>query len=265
MSRPDFLHTTLPVIGKQVHRLGIAGNYGINADGMRVALDELGLQYIYWTPPMRKVTPAVVEALARDRDRYVLATGPTTGFWGGNIRRFVESALRKLKTDYLDVLQLHWLGVTSAWTDGTVAAMVAMREEGKVRALGTTIHDRQRAGQLAADSPLDLLVIRYNAAHPGAERDIFPHNPEGEGHKAITSYTATSWRKLLKRPRGWTDKVPDAGDCYRFTLSSPHVDVSLTAPKTLDQLRDNVAALQRGPLSEEEDAWMRRFGEVVHG
>ncbi|RME25370.1 MAG: aldo/keto reductase [Deltaproteobacteria bacterium] len=265
MPETDFLHATLPVIDKPVHRLGIAGNYGIDAAGMKVALDELGLQYIYWTPRMRKVTPAVVEALGRDRDRYVLATGPTTGFWGGNIRRFVESTLRRLRTDYLDVLQLHWLGVTSWWTDGTVSAMMALREEGKVRALGISIHDRQRAGQLVADSPLDLLMIRYNAAHPGAERDIFPHNPPGDRRKAIVSYTATAWRKLLRRPRGWTDRIPDAGDCYRFVLSSPHVDVCLTGPRNLDQLRANVAALDRGPLSPEEDAWMRRFGEVVHG
>lgn len=39
-------------------------------------------------------------------------------------------------------------------------------------------------------------MIRYNAAHPGAEREIFPH----------------------------------LGDCYRFCLSSPYVDVVLTGP-----------------------------------
>jgi len=49
-----------------------------------------------------------------------------------------------------------------------------LNEEGEVRAMGMSIHDRQRAGQLAEDSPLDAL-IRDNAAHPSAERDIFPH------------------------------------------------------------------------------------------
>jgi hypothetical protein len=42
-------------------------------------------------------------------------------------------------------------------------------------AIGTSIHDRKRAGQLALDSELDLLMIRYNAKHTGAEADIFPH------------------------------------------------------------------------------------------
>jgi len=46
-----------------------------------------------------------------------------------------------------------------------------LKEEGKVRALGVSIHDRQRVGQLAEDSPLDALS-RYSAVHPSAECDI---------------------------------------------------------------------------------------------
>ena len=35
-------------------------------------------------------------------------------------------------------------------------------------------------------------MIRYNAAHPGAERDIFPHLEARR--PAVVAYTATSWR-----------------------------------------------------------------------
>ena len=56
-----------------------------------------------------------------------------------------------------------------------------------------------------------------------------------------------------------------AGDCYRFCLSSPHVDVTLTGPASTAQLDENLAALERGPLAPEEDRWMREFGAAVHG
>ena len=59
--------------------------------------------------------------------------------------------------------------------------------------------------------------------------------------------------------------MPTAGDCYRFCLSSPDVDVVLTGPRTIGQLRENLAAMERGPLSPEEDGWMRAFGRAVHG
>jgi aryl-alcohol dehydrogenase-like predicted oxidoreductase len=126
-----------------------------------------------------------------------------------------------------------------------------------------SIHDRPRAGKLAESSPLDLLMIRYNAAHPGAEREIFPHR-RGQD-PSILAYTATSWRKLLKRPSGWEGPVMTAGDCYRFQLSSPHVDVALTGPASRAELDQNLDALARGPLSPDEEAWMRDFGRKVHG
>jgi aryl-alcohol dehydrogenase-like predicted oxidoreductase len=136
-----------------------------------------------------------------------------------------------------------------------------LREEGKVRLLGASIHDRPRAGRLARDSILDLLMIRYNAAHPGAEEDIFPHL--AVRRPAVVAYTATSWRKLLRSPRGWTGSVPTAGDCYRFCLTGPHVDVVLTGPRSAAELRENLAAMDKGPLSDTEMEEMRAFGRAV--
>ena len=56
-----------------------------------------------------------------------------------------------------------------------------------------------------------------------------------------------------------------AGDCYRFCLSSPHVEVTLTGPASTAQLDENIAALSKGPLTPEEDTWIREFGKAVHG
>jgi hypothetical protein len=101
------------------------------------------------------------------------------------------------------------------------------------------------------------------AAHPGAETDIFPSY---EKRRPLTvAYTATSWRKLLKAPKGWDSAPMTAGDCYRFCLTSPHVDVTLCGPGSVEQLDDNLKALGNGPLTTDEEAWMRRFGAAVHG
>jgi len=56
-----------------------------------------------------------------------------------------------------------------------------------------------------------------------------------------------------------------AGDCYRFCLANPHVDVVLTGPKNSRQLQENLQSVrERGPLSQEEMHWIREFGQVVH-
>lgn len=259
----DFTHRQLRTVDKNVHRLGLALNMGIDADGVAAAF-ERGVSYVFYTRLRTGKSLSVLrDALKRDREKYVVAAGPSFGFFRGNVRRSAESTLKKLGVDYIDVFQLMWLGRTSAWTEGTIDELLKLREEGKVRALGVSIHDRERAGKLAADSVLDLFMIRYNAAHPGAERDIFPHLEKRK--PSIVAYTATSWRKLLKRPSGYDGPVMSAGDCYRFCLSSPHVDVVLTGPKSRAEMEENLDAVERGPLAANDLAWMRGFGQAVHG
>jgi len=259
----SFHYTTLPVLGNRVHRLGLACNFGIDDQGVESALADRGLGLVFWTP-RQKGGAALKRAMQRNRDGVVLLSGPTTAHWRGNLTRYVDKLLKRFEIEYLDVLMAFWVGVASSLTDSRLREMEALRESGKVRAIGCSIHDRERAGELVADSPLDLLMVRYNAAHPGAEQDIFPMlSPDRP--RIVLAYTATRWRKLLSRPSGWDGPVMSAADCYRFCLTNPHVNAVLTGPKSLEMLDENLEGLQGGPLSAEEAAWMRDFGRAVRG
>jgi aryl-alcohol dehydrogenase-like predicted oxidoreductase len=258
----DFLYQDVPALGRRVFRLGLATNYGIAGADLEWALEQ-GVNYIFWTPNARRVSTSLKAALNRERESFILASGPTTGYLGGSIKRACDRLLKRLGTEYLDVFQLFWLGRTSLWTASTIDALVSLRESGKVRTIGVSIHDRKRAGELAADSPLDVLMVRYNAAHTGAEQDIFPHLAKRK--PAIIAYTATRWRGLLKRPKDWRGPVMTASDCYRFCLSNPHVDLVLTGPKNRQQLQENLSELRKkGPLTTEEYGWIREYGQIVH-
>jgi predicted aldo/keto reductase-like oxidoreductase len=253
-----FLQRQVPALGKTMHRIGLALNYGIDAAGFRHALD-LGVNYIFYTSMKTgHLRPTLREVLARDRERYIVATGATAAYVGGSVRRDCERLLKALSVEYLDVFHLFWVGVGSAWNNGTYDALLRLKEEGKVRAIGISIHDRMRAADLARDSALDVLMLRYNAAHPGAERDVFPHlRPEKK--QAVVAYTATSWRKLLRAQDG--ERTPRAADCYRFCLTHPAVDLALMGPANQRELVENFRGLEDGPLSPDEDAWMRRLGQ----
>ena len=258
----DWLYRDVPALDRRVHRIGLAGNFGIDEKTYAAAL-ERGLKYVVWTPKMKKVTPALKAALKKDRESIVVSTGPTFSFFGGSLRSSTEQILKILDIEYIDVLQQFWLGKTSARTQGTIDALHELKESGKVRCIGTSIHDRERAGQLAREQAFDMLMVRYNAAHPGAETDIFPHvEPQST---AVVAYTATRWRKLLKRPRKWDGRIPTAADCYRFCLHHQAVDLTLMGVNGEQQLRDNLDGLDKGPMDEDEIKWMREFGRVVHG
>jgi aryl-alcohol dehydrogenase-like predicted oxidoreductase len=265
-----YTYSHLPVVDKQTFRLGIAGNFGIKSDSILWAAEQ-GVNYWLWGASFGKVKDGIRDVIKTNREKHIVAF-LGWGYFGWQIRKSVEKALRQLKTDYLDVFKLGWLGKTSAYTKGTIDTLLTLKQEGKIKAIGTSIHDRQRAGKLAFDSELDLLMIRYNAKHPGAEQDIFPYlttrNP------AIISYTALAWGQLIKPLKSFEmdpwpgleklDVPPLTPElCYRFVLNHPNVHVVLTGPKNQKQLEQNLAAIQKGPLSEDEMNWIREYGKRV--
>ncbi len=268
----SFSHVRLPSVDKRVMRMGIAGNYGLEtADIFHAA--ENGANLWLWTLRFRKVTPALRSFVARDPDKHVVAM-LDVAYTSGMVRRRVERGLRRTGLERFDYYLLSWLGKGSSFNKGVQEELLELKEEGKVGAVGTSIHDRRRAGRLAEDSILDAFMIRYNAKHPGAEQDIFPHLSERD--PTVIAYTATSWRQLITPMKGiqmppWPGE-PTAGaehppltanQCYRFCLSSPHVHAVLTGPKNRAQLDANLTALDQGPLSPDEDAWIREYGRKV--
>src|SRR5512145_2350011 len=114
MAAPEFLVRPVPRFGRTLFRLGLSGSFGLDEAGCREALERM--EYVFWSPRMKGLTPALRAALARDRGRYVVATGPLFGFFPGSVRAAVEKARRTLGTDVIDVLQLFWLGKMSAFT-----------------------------------------------------------------------------------------------------------------------------------------------------
>jgi aryl-alcohol dehydrogenase-like predicted oxidoreductase len=259
-----FCETTLGASGIHVRRLGLSASYWPGRKAVHYALDH-GINYFFAYGWDRQMVRTLRDVPSSQRHEIVIATGAYNWIYRhSDIRKSLEKRLRQFGTDYIDVFQ--FLGVLKPehLPPKVLDDMRRLRDEGKVRAIGISTHDRKLAGRLAADGSLDSLMIRYNAAHRGAERDIFPelaaHNP------AVIGYTATRWGYLLRRPKLWSKErpVPTAGQCYRFVLSNEHVDVCLTAPRNLRQLQANVAALEEGPLNDDELRFMQEFGDVVY-
>lgn len=269
-SPAKFSHTVLPVVKKTVFRMGIAGNYGLDSSDIRWAADH-GANYWVWGRSFGKVTDGIRKVIKSDRENHVVAM-LGWGYFGWQVRRSVENALRKLGTDYLDVFKLAWLGKTSIYSKAIIHTLLKLKQEGKILSIGTSIHDRKRAGRLALNSEIDLLMIRYNAKHPGAEQDIFPHL--SKRNPAVVSYTALAWGQLIRPLKKvvmppWPGKESFNGPplspelCYRFVLTNKNVHIVLTGPQNQEQLRKNMDAIKQGPLGAEEMNWVRQYGQLV--
>jgi aryl-alcohol dehydrogenase-like predicted oxidoreductase len=82
----------------------------------------------------------------------------------------------------------------------------------------------------------------------------------------VVAFTAGACGKLVdprKMPPG--EPPPSAADAYRFALSNAAVDVCMVGARTVEQMREDLAALDRGPLDPAEMARMRRIGDHIYG
>lgn len=235
------------------------------------ALFEQGVNYLYWGSMRRDAFATALRGLGPRREQFVLVIQSYTraaSLMGWSLER----ALRALRFDYTDVLLLGMWNRPVA--PRILDAAERLKARGLVRHLGVSTHTRTLVPAIAAGRDFDIVHFRYNAAHPGAETDIFPHLPDRD-RPGLVSFTATSWGQLLGKaalqgiagsrslPKG--ERVPTAADCYRYVLTRPEVDVCMTGPKDAAQMEHALEALRLGPLSEEELAWMRRVGRAVSG
>jgi aryl-alcohol dehydrogenase-like predicted oxidoreductase len=99
-------------------------------------------------------------AFAGLRDKILIAT-KSKGETGAAVTKDLETSLASLKTDYIDVFQMHNPSVVPAPGDGTgrYEALLEAKRAGKIRHIGLTNHRVERAEQ-AADSGL-YEVIQY--------------------------------------------------------------------------------------------------------
>ena len=129
-----------------------------------------------------------------------------------------------------------------------------------VRAIGASFHDRSAAALAVNHGLVDVAFTRYNPAHDGAERDLFPRvagrkGPLLYGFKSTTGYLSRTRCKELGLP---ADKWrPDVVDHYRFALTSPGLDGVLCAPGTPAEVEGIAAAMAKGPLDDDERAYMK--------
>ncbi len=224
-------------------------NWGGHDDGMSAAIREMGSR--------RSDVVVAWQLAARTADE---AT------------RSLDAALATLRTDTIDVVTFYYVELRAEWSrvrepDGAYDALVRAREQGKVRLLGLTSHQRRMAADIASapGRPLDTLMLRYNAAHRGAEQDVFPTTDR----LAIpfVAYTCLRWGALMKStpddPPGWTP--PAAPEWYRYALANPSVSVALMAPDGREELRANAALLADWrPPNADDTAALEAHGARVY-
>jgi aryl-alcohol dehydrogenase-like predicted oxidoreductase len=90
------------------------------------------------------------------------------------ILREVEDSLRRLRTDYIDIYQVHWSDPLVT-IEETAEAMLALLEQGKIRAIGVSNFSVLQMERFRRVAPLHVLQPPYNLFERDIETDLLPY------------------------------------------------------------------------------------------
>ncbi len=185
-----------------------------------------------------------------------------------NVRADVEQSLRRLGTDRLDLVQVHMSPSRSQLEkEGTVEAMQALRDEGKVRFLGMSGLLPNLPDHIAM-GVFEVFQIPYSAVQREHEDLITAAARTGAG-TLIRGGAARGapapdkgWRRGPiglaegEGERRWADSGADdlldgmsrLEFVLRFTLSHPDLSSTIVGTSSLGHLTSNLAVAAKGPL-----------------
>jgi len=93
---------------------------------------------------------------------------------GERILREIDDSLRRLRTDYIDIYQVHWPDPLVP-VEETAEAMRSLYEQGKIRAIGVSNFSVAQMERFRKVSPLHVLQPPYNLFERGIEAEILPY------------------------------------------------------------------------------------------
>jgi aryl-alcohol dehydrogenase-like predicted oxidoreductase len=189
------------------------------------------------------------------RPELVIATKVWTSGRAEGIRQ-MEASMRKLRTETIDLMQVHNLVDVSTHLD----TLQGWKHDGRVRYVGVTHYTasaHEAVAQIVATRPLDVVQINYSVGEREAERRLLPLAQErGVGVIVNRPFGGGG---LLRRLRGrplpafaaelgcesWSELL------LKFVVSHPAVTCVIPATSQATHLRENMKA-GAGPLPDQE-------------
>lgn len=256
------------------------------ASGILNAVLDNGINYIDTSPDYGFSEQLIGEHISHRRDEFYLASkcgcpieAPDTdnrkhrehSFTRDNVRAGVEQSLRRMKTDYLDVVQFHVSPSRATLEENnSVAELIKMKDEGKLRFIGIsgTIPNLKDHIEMGV---FDVFQIPYSvverehedlirkAAQTGAEIVIRGGVARAiiiKDKSVIDQYPPFLQAGFRARRKLWREtKIDDLLDgmtpmefMLRFTISNPDMTTTIVGTANPAHVKDNVKVAENGPL-----------------
>jgi len=206
----------------------------------------------------------VGKALKGRRDKVFVATKTLpTSRAGEDIIRDVETSLKTLETDHIDIIQLHHLTEKERiFIPETREALLKLKKAGKVRFFGVTTHKNQAEvlNALADDKDrfFDTCLVAYNF-ESGAEIGVAIERAAKTGVGIIAMKTQAGGYKT-----GAMAGVSPHQAALKWALQNQNVTMAIPGMKDLAMLKENIAVMGM-PFKTADARILERYHAAVAG
>lgn len=191
-----------------------------------------------------------------------------------NVRAGVEQSLRRLRTDYLDLVQVHSSPALSLLEEfGTLETLRELREQGYVRTIGISSTLPHLDDHLKVED-FETIQVPYSALERDLEERIRLAGEEQRGviirggiaqagnrEKTTRHGTSASWADVGLRDL-FEGQSPE-GFLLRFVITNPAVTTVIVGTGNPDHVPRNIQAARLGPLPEDIYAEARRRLDAI--
>jgi aryl-alcohol dehydrogenase-like predicted oxidoreductase len=251
---------TIPSTGEKIPAVGLGTNqYGVSTPEEMAPLREVLRQMpelggkVIDTAPSYRGSEAVLGQLMEElgnRDRFFLSTKVTAP--DGNVQegiRQMENSFELLKTDVIDLMEVHNLN----GTDAILPVMKEWKQEGRIRYIGVTTSStgaHEALMEIMRREPLDFVQVNYSIGSREAGENVLPlaqdrgmavmlNVPFGGRRGSVFSLLAD---KELPEWAAEFDCASWAQFCLKYLISHPAVTCPIPGTTDAGHLADNLGA-----------------------
>jgi len=231
-------YTTFGRTGQNVSALGFGAMNLPNVpfeqarDALNYALDH-GITYIDTAATYRNSEEIIGESIGKRRNEFFLATKTRQRSYEES-KEEIERSLKRLKTDYVDLLQIHYVNTAEEYEAamaGSYRAAVEAQKAGKVRFIGISGHRPELLAGWISSGQFDQVLFHLSLVQPFALKDLIP------------AANRLNMAKTAMKPLsgGFVQPVEKA---LRYTYSQD-VHTMISGMTSVDEVKQNIAALER--------------------
>lgn len=183
------------------------------------------------------------------------------------LKSAVDEALKRLKTDYIDIFYIHFPDEKTP-KDEAVGALADLKREGKIRAIGVSNFSLEQIKEANKNGEVDVVEDNFSLVHRNAEKELFPYLEKNNiafvpyfplaaglltgkyslnDQNKFKNFSGTQYKTIIDN----LERVRKIATRYNATVAqiilawyidSPSIDIVIPGARTQEQVLSNIKA-----------------------